>query len=589
MAGVRWTRKKYLGPGPLELADRSIHILRSAPASLLSTYYLGSLPFVLGFLYFTADMSRSGMAAERCSASAAGLAVLFLWMKFFQALFARKIEALVAPGDKIVLSFDRVWFVVSSQAIIQASGLAVVPLALSVFFPFAWVYAFYQNATALAFSDALFSSGKPRLKRLVRDCMKEAARTPGDNHVLLAVLSFLYFVVFVNIAVFILLFPYLLKSFLGIETRFTLSGLSVLNTTFLTAVCGLTYLCADPVVKAAYALRCFYGQGMENGKDLIAELRRLQRQRRTGYKNMVATATEKRKGMKKGGVWILVFFLFLSAMACFPGFSPVATAENAPAGSDGKDDLKSPAIVSEQLDQAIRETLEEREFAWRLPRSMRNDEENEEHGAIYSLFKWIRDTLTPPVKAVLQWIEKAVDWILDRLPEPSYSPKTPESRWRDWVRGGLVGLIALLSAVLAFLTIRYRNSKKAVLEAVGAVSAIPDIEDENVVAGDYPQDEWTRLGEEFLKRGELEKSLRAFFLATLSALSEAGLIVSAKYKSNMEYLSELDRRASDKKDLVELVSSRAHFFERVRYGGRRLTVEEAVRYAAEQDRVTALC
>ncbi len=585
MAAFRKKRADLFAIGPLELADRAIHILRIAPASLLATYYAGTLPFVLGFLYFIADASRSGMTDEDCAAAAAGLALLFLWMKILQAIFARKVEAFMAPGDRIVLSFDRLLFAASSQALVHASGLAIIPLSLSVLFPFAWVFAFYQNATALAFSDSLFSSGRPRMKQLVRDCMKETARWPGNNHVLLLVLVFLYGVVFVNIAALVLMLPYLLKSFLGIETRFTLSGLSVLNTTFLSAVCALTYLCVDPAVKTAYALRCFYGQGMENGKDLLSELRLLQLQKKQRDAQRTTGGPEKKAGLGKGGFWLFVLLLSFS----MPAFSVAVPAESNPSGSSFSKGDSVPAVSPEKLDRAIRDVLEEREFAWRLPESGRDVDENEDRGALYSLFKWIRDALAPPVKAVLRWIEKAVDWIVERLPEPSHSLEQPESRWREWVREGLIVLMALLTAVLACLAIRRRNLKKPVTASAGAFSAVPDIDDENVVAGDYPQDEWTRLGKEFLARGELEKSLRAFFLATLSALSESGLIESANYKSNMEYRWELNRRARDKKELLALFSSRADLFDRVRYGGRRLTVEEAQQYAADQERIGALC
>ena len=59
----------------------------------------------------------------------------------------------------------------------------------------------------------------------------------------------------------------------GIESVFTQSPLSVWNTTFLSGVLGLTYLCVDPLVKAVYVLRCFYGESLKSGEDLKAELK----------------------------------------------------------------------------------------------------------------------------------------------------------------------------------------------------------------------------------------------------------------------------------------------------------------------------
>jgi len=73
----------------------------------------------------------------------------------------------------------------------------------------------------------------------------------------------------------VLVIPQALKLFFGIETIFTLSGMHIFNTTFMAVVCALTYLCLDPLVKAAYTLRCFYGEAVQTGEDLKVELRSL--------------------------------------------------------------------------------------------------------------------------------------------------------------------------------------------------------------------------------------------------------------------------------------------------------------------------
>ena len=48
--------------GPFDLLEEATHLLRTAPAATLAVYYLGAVPFVLGLLYFWADMSRSPFA-----------------------------------------------------------------------------------------------------------------------------------------------------------------------------------------------------------------------------------------------------------------------------------------------------------------------------------------------------------------------------------------------------------------------------------------------------------------------------------------------------------------------------------------------
>ena len=44
----RHLRRK--GPGPLELIEEAVHLLRVVPWAVLGSYYVGSLPFVLGVL-----------------------------------------------------------------------------------------------------------------------------------------------------------------------------------------------------------------------------------------------------------------------------------------------------------------------------------------------------------------------------------------------------------------------------------------------------------------------------------------------------------------------------------------------------------
>jgi len=61
---------------------------------------------------------------------------------------------------------------------------------------------------------------------------------------------------------------------LGIPSIFTQAPWAAMNSTLTAGVAALTYLCCDPLLKALYALRCFYGESLGSGQDLRAELRR---------------------------------------------------------------------------------------------------------------------------------------------------------------------------------------------------------------------------------------------------------------------------------------------------------------------------
>ena len=60
--------------GGLALSDAAFHLVCTAPPSSLLAYFTGTIPFVLGFLFFWTDMSRSAFAAERCLVASLALA-----------------------------------------------------------------------------------------------------------------------------------------------------------------------------------------------------------------------------------------------------------------------------------------------------------------------------------------------------------------------------------------------------------------------------------------------------------------------------------------------------------------------------------
>src|SRR5436309_1154196 len=82
-----------IGKTGLELIDEAMHLLRNASALTLATYYAGTVPFILGFLYFWSDMSRNPFAGQHVAEASLAVAALFLWMKFCHALFARYLRA----------------------------------------------------------------------------------------------------------------------------------------------------------------------------------------------------------------------------------------------------------------------------------------------------------------------------------------------------------------------------------------------------------------------------------------------------------------------------------------------------------------
>src|SRR4029077_12191261 len=100
----------------------------------------------------------------------------------------------------------------------------------------------------------------------------QAELWPKQNHLGVSCLFALALVVFINIASGAFVVPWLATHLLGLETPFGLSGWQLLNTTFLATVGTLTWLVVDPLIKAFYFLRVFYGRALVTGEDLRLDL-----------------------------------------------------------------------------------------------------------------------------------------------------------------------------------------------------------------------------------------------------------------------------------------------------------------------------
>jgi hypothetical protein len=255
--------------GALDLLEEAVHLLRRAPLRLLLQYYLGSFPFVLGFLYFWADMSRGPFAHRHVTEAALGVSLLYIWMKCWQSVFCQSLYSHLMELEAQSFRFPRVLRLIATHLILQPYCVFVLPLSLLIVLPFGWAFAFFQNLLLIGDGSDL------NLRKTIRTSWRLASIWATQNHRILMILSLFTIVVFVNLGVLMLFVPQLLKTLLGIETIFTLSGFHALNTTFLSVLVAVTYLCVDPLIAAVYTLRCFYGQSIESGADLVAELKGL--------------------------------------------------------------------------------------------------------------------------------------------------------------------------------------------------------------------------------------------------------------------------------------------------------------------------
>ncbi|MFC1823358.1 hypothetical protein ACFL9T_11670 [Thermodesulfobacteriota bacterium] len=538
----------------VELIEEAVHLLRMSPIGTLARYYIGTFPFILFLFYFWADMSRSAFAGDRCIVSSLTLALLFIWMKFWHNLFAQKMMMQVYNTPSPAFSFTRFARIAATQCLTHATGLYILPLSLILGVPFGWSYAFYQNISVL-------DTGERDIGSLFGQSWAQMKLWPGQNHVILLTLSAFVIFVFLNIALSILLLPYLLNSLLGIETLFTLGGWkTALNTTFLVTAAGITYLCVDPLFKTVYLLRCFYGFSLSSGDDLKADMKRL-----------IAYGSK---------ILILIFFLGLEA------FSPFLAAE-----AGGKGPMESGRQISSgELNHAIEEVMNRREFTWRMPRESLEAEKIKKTGPMGRLIEWTGKILKKGYETISRWVEKVFDWLKERFPKQARKDSSSsEDNWMGSLRVFLWVLLACMISALVWILLKtLRRRKQGRITAVSArVPSVPDMLDDGIKADDLPPNRWLALARELVEKGDFRMALRAFYLSNLAHLADHGLITIAGYKSNRDYERELHRRAHEQKELLSIFSSNIKVFERSWYGLYEVTHDTLSLFMDNQERMMA--
>lgn len=535
-------KNKDLGKPALDLIEEGVHLLRTAPASVILSYYVGGLPFILALLYFIADMSRSAFAEDHLFGSSLALTFLFLWMKAWQSVFASRLKARVAGLDPPEFTLRRVARLVVVQIILQPLGLLLLPAALAMTLPFAWVFALFQNITV--FGDGDTSDAGAVFGR----SWKQAKLWAAQNHVLLTFMFLIGVVVFADLAIMILTIPGLLKMLFGVETVFTISGYAMLNTTFLGVLCGISYLCLDPLVKALYVLRCFYGEAVQSGEDLRAELKRSDF---TGAGRRIAAA-------------ILLSGLLWGAVS--PAFAEQV--------SPGK------------LDESISKTIRKPEFQWRLPREKpkRNPEDSFLGRYLEKLFQYTVDMF----RTIKGWYDRLMKWIRDWWPRPLGDVREPGAPGKINMRLMLIltGVILVLLGIILW-QVRKRRKQQEPFQAV-AMAALPDLNADDVDADMLAEDGWQAMARQLLEKGELRLALRALYLAALALLADRDMLSIARFKSNRDYLNELKRRAHERAALQNAFSENIALFEQSWYGRHEVTLDIFNLFSDNTERIRTL-
>ena len=298
--------KKARGRGAIDILEQAVSLLRGAPLDAYALYMAGAVPFVLGLLYFLADMTRNPFAMERLPGESLALALLYIWKNAFQSAFIAKLYDQLSPSARPRGTVRSIIL----HAAVQPFGLIL---------PLPWLVAFFRNLTLFA--------GLGR-RDAIGTAFREAGKSSGQNWAMCAFVFLLGLLLFFNFGVMILILPQLGRTFLGIEGDLARLGVRILNVTTVSVAAALAWFVIDPLLDAVYALRVFYSESVETGGDLRAALHRL------------------------AAAIVIVCVLF--------GAAPALRAQDAPAPV---------SIDKQQLDQKIESVLHRREFTWRMPRT----------------------------------------------------------------------------------------------------------------------------------------------------------------------------------------------------------------------------
>jgi hypothetical protein len=505
---------------PLELCDEALFLLRSLPASAWTIYLLGTGPFLIGLLYFWTDMTRGFVSEDRLVSGALALSALFMWMKSCQSIFAGKMWSKVSGVAKPPLTMREWLRIAAAQSRIQPWGLMLVPAAMAVGIPFAWVYAYFQNATVIGVA--------PAGKSLHAIAFEQAKLWPRQNHIGLFGISALGAVVCVDVLILLFLAPQLLITFFGVKEIFHPNPWLLANTTFLALVFSLSYLVFDPLAKAFYTLRCFYGQSLTTGEDLVARLAFAKAVRPVNPARLAKIAA-----------------ILLLALCSLSAAEPATT------------------VTPKQLDESITETLKSSEYNWRLPRETVGSEKK---GWLRDFFtsvgKWLGDAIQNTLEWLGRMLGKLFGWLMPRstpnIDVGGFSLPSP-------TKVALAVLVIFIAGLLYFWTKRTRRGKTPQADAI-ATTAIPDLTREDVTADQLPEDEWLALATKLAGEGELRLAIRALFLSSLATLAGKQWITLAIFKSNRDYERELRRRAGSIPQALSAFGVLTSIYNRIWYG-----------------------
>ena len=514
------------GKEAVDLLEEAILTLRRVPFLAWAGLYLGALPYVLVFLLYLMNLAHNPAVSEELVGYSALLALLYVWLRVWQTVFAAQVWRVRAGTDVSAWSFRSVLHVWRDH--LRYSAVSLIGLAVSTLlvFPLAWHYALHQNLVLLVLPGF---DGRNSRVGMLRRSWQQARLWPGQNHLIMLLLGLVSLFAFLNFAACLFFFPYLLKLLTGWESAFTRLGVRLFDFKMFVAALVLTYLAVLPLARAVYVLRCFYGSSLQTGADLLSELR----------------------SSKVAALILLCLFVVGGGQAL--GSNPARDAASA--------SISAPSAVSSvtaaRLDASIGSVLQSRKHLWQAPSNARKNQDP----SIWRDFG----------RAVKRWLDKVADWLgrVLRWLQPPDSVGRSKSGGRSVnIRDIAVVLLVVCAVGLAALVTRtlLDRRSRAGGPLTARVSKPVDLHRAELSPEELPEEKWLDLAREMMEGGQARLAVRAIYLAALVILGKRELVTPTRFKSNRDYLVELRRRHRGSETPITSFQSMVGLFERVWYG-----------------------
>lgn len=473
----------------IELLEQAVNLLRAAPFSAVAAYLTGAVPFTLALLFFLNDMTRSPFASERIAVFSLVLAALYIWKNTWQAVFARALYQTLSPVRTRLNVFRLILF----QAALQPVGLVLM-------LPFPWFVAFFRNAALMAALN---------VPDPLRTARRQSVLWTRQNWAAIGLMSVAGLLLFANFFIAIAILPQFARSFLGIEGEFARLGTRIVNPATAAVAAALAWMLVDPLLDAVYALRCFYGESLATGEDLLAALRKA-----------VAAAA------------VLVCLLLVTPH---------------PAHAQ---------IDSVRLDRSIDQVVHSREFTWRAPHAGGPDPAGRWVG-------WVRGAEDLWDRG-WEWVKRAFRAIFEgKSGAQSGGKDAPVTRR---MLQSMIGLVIALIAAAGVAFFMRTRAPVVVAQAITVATPAVNLTDDSVTADQMPESAWRKLADDWLAKGDCRLALRALYLAGLNYLSGRNLVSIRRWKSVLDYRRELERRSRANPEVSPVFTRSVAIFERGWYG-----------------------